>query len=105
MLGTHFAEHGLAAPTGQMHIEQHHPREPFADELDRRLHVVRLPHHLDRIAQLRADPGAEHGVIVHQEDPGSSPVGHPILLMARSATSSARPTEGNRELDLGPVPR
>src|SRR6478672_4581056 len=62
--------HGLAAATGQVHVEQHHVRQQLADQVDRGLHVVRLTDDLDLPAELSPDPGPEQPVVVDQHHPG-----------------------------------
>ena len=60
--------HGLPAAAGQVHVEQDDVGRAALDELDGRLHVVRLADDVDLAAQLRADPGPEQAVIVHDDD-------------------------------------
>ena len=69
MRGLDRLDHGLAPAAGQMHVEQHHIGNDRGDQVDRGLHVVRLAHHVNLLAQLGADPGAEQPVVVDQHHP------------------------------------
>ena len=62
----------MAAAAGQVHVEQHHVGQALADELDGGTRLVGLAHHLDRVAQLGLHAGAEHGVVLDQEDAGAA---------------------------------
>ena len=69
------AQHGVPAAAREVDVEQHHVGEALADELDGGRGLVRLTHHLDRVAQLGPHAGPEDGVVLDQEDAGT-PAGH-----------------------------
>ena len=55
-----------------MDVEQHHVGKALRDELDCRDSLVRLPDHFDRVTELRLDSGAEHRVVLDEENAGPS---------------------------------
>ena len=62
-----------AAP-GQVDVEQHHVGPLLADGAHRRVDVAGLADHLDDrgAGELAADAGAEHRVVVDEDDPDRS---------------------------------
>ena len=90
--GMDAAQHGVAAAAGQVHVEQHDVGEALVDELDGRLGLVRLAHHLDRVAELGLHAGPEHRVVLDEEDAG--PAGR-----RRAARRRAHLTRSRRGMD------
>ena len=70
MMRQHAAQHRQPAAAGQVHVEEHDVGQAFTDELGGSSGLVRLPHHLDRVPELGLHAGAEHGVVLDQEDAG-----------------------------------
>ncbi len=89
----HATQHGVPATPGQVDIEQHHVGEALADELDGRLGLVRLTHHLDRVAELRLHTGAEHCMVLDQENTG------PPCRLGGSICRRAHRTRARRGMD------
>ena len=61
------------AAAREVHVEQHDVGEAFDDQLHRGASLVGLAHHLDGAAELCLHAGAEHGVVLDQEDAWASP--------------------------------
>jgi hypothetical protein len=76
----------LAAPAGQVHVEQDHVRAGPADAVDGRVHLAGLADDLELGPQLGPEPRQEEVVVVDEKDPD-----HPWLLGRRSWTSVPSP--------------
>ena len=63
-------QHRDAAAAGQVDVEQHHVRLRGQDHLDRARGVGGLADDGHRAAELGADAGAEHRVVVDEHDAG-----------------------------------
>ena len=87
------AQHGVPAAAGQVDVEQDHVGQALVDELDGGGGLVRLAHHLHRVAQLGLDAGPEHGVILDEEDAGPTGRG------ARGRRSRAHLTRSRRGME------
>ena len=65
----HLLDYPVAAAAGQVHVEEHYVGNPLPDQLDGRVHVVRLADHLHGGPNGGSHPGPEQVVVVHDEDP------------------------------------
>src|SRR5690606_22583056 len=86
-LGLQRLEDGPPAAPREVDVEEHHLRPGGPDALNGGLDVGRLPHHLDALAQLGPHAGAEHLVVVDEEDAGDA---HGAGSWARWSVRSVR---------------
>ena len=97
MVGEDAVEDGLAAAAGEVDVEQDDVGEALVDQLDGRVHLVRLADDLDGVAELGPHAGPEDRMVLDQEDPGRT--------RSRRGGVGAGSSGGIDELDLGPFAR
>ena len=87
----------LAAPAGEVDVEQHHLGLGGPDPLHGRLDVAASPSTVDAVAQLGPHAGAEHLVVVDEEH-GGQRGGHPPTSSSRARRRRGRVGSPSRTL-------
>jgi len=83
-------DHVLAAPAGQVNIEQNDIRENAGDQVDRRPDVARLTDDLDLVAELGTHSGTEQAVVIDDNDRRPVTAGSPCARGPRVWSAHAR---------------
>ncbi len=96
----HAPQDGQPAAAGQVHVEEHDVGQALADELDGGGRLVGLAHDVDGVPELGLHAGAEHGMVLDQEDAWAPP----DPQRSRRGRSLHPFAPGHEELDLGPSP-